>query len=103
MKRILITGANRGLGLEFTRRYLDRGEHVFAGCRSPETARHLGGMQAAYPIGGADTILQKTPYTFDVSVWELFWWAMEGASVHLLEPGGRRTRGPSWPRSRRAG
>jgi NAD(P)-dependent dehydrogenase (short-subunit alcohol dehydrogenase family) len=49
MKRILITGANRGLGLEFTRRYLDRGEHVFAGCRSPETARHLGGMQAAYP------------------------------------------------------
>jgi NAD(P)-dependent dehydrogenase (short-subunit alcohol dehydrogenase family) len=49
MKRILITGANRGLGLEFTRRYLDRGEHVFAGCRRPETARHLRGMQATYP------------------------------------------------------
>ena len=49
MKRILITGANRGLGLEFTRRYLDRGEHVFAGCRRPETARHLREMQATYP------------------------------------------------------
>ena len=36
-----------------------------------------------------DVILQKTPVTFDVSVWELMWWAMAGASVALLEPGGR--------------
>ena len=48
MKRILITGANRGLGLAFTRRYLERGEHVFAGCRRPDAARQLMGMQAAY-------------------------------------------------------
>src|SRR5690606_40928376 len=47
-------------------------------------------MQAEYPIGPGDVILQKTPYTFDVSVWELFWWAMEGATVHLLEPGGEK-------------
>jgi NAD(P)-dependent dehydrogenase (short-subunit alcohol dehydrogenase family) len=38
MQRVLITGANRGIGLEFTRHYLERGEQVFAGCRRPETA-----------------------------------------------------------------
>lgn len=47
-------------------------------------------MQRAYPIGPADVILQKTPTSFDVSVWELFWWAFVGARVCLLEPGGHR-------------
>ena len=47
-------------------------------------------MQHAYPIGEADVILQKTPYSFDVSVWELFWWALEGAKVSFLVPGGER-------------
>ncbi len=49
MQRILITGAGRGLGLEFTRRYLERGECVFAACRRPETARVLRELQAAHP------------------------------------------------------
>jgi amino acid adenylation domain-containing protein len=44
-------------------------------------------MQHAYPIGEADAVLQKTPIAFDVSVWELFWWMREGASVTLLGPG----------------
>jgi D-alanine--poly(phosphoribitol) ligase subunit 1 len=43
-------------------------------------------MQEAYPITSEDVILQKTPYTFDVSVWELFWWAFEGAAVCLPLP-----------------
>jgi len=43
-------------------------------------------MQRAYPIGEDDTILQKTPYYFDVSVWELFWWALEGARLCFLAP-----------------
>ncbi|MFE9926447.1 non-ribosomal peptide synthetase [Streptomyces sp. NPDC005774] len=47
-------------------------------------------MQRAYPIGAQDVLLQKTPIGFDVSVWELFWWTLAGASVHLLEPGGER-------------
>ncbi|HXO80443.1 MAG TPA: amino acid adenylation domain-containing protein [Mycobacterium sp.] len=47
-------------------------------------------MQRRYPIGSDDVILQKTSVTFDVSVWELLWWAMTGASVALLEPGGER-------------
>jgi len=48
MKRVLITGANRGLGLQFTRGYLERGDQVFAGCRRPETARQLQELQAAH-------------------------------------------------------
>lgn len=48
MKRILITGANRGIGLEFTRQYLDRGEKVFAACRNPKDAAALHGLQATH-------------------------------------------------------
>ncbi|PYG87829.1 fengycin family lipopeptide synthetase D/tyrocidine synthetase-3 [Ruminiclostridium sufflavum DSM 19573] len=47
----------------------------------------LNWMQKRYPVGKGDVILQKTPYTFDVSVWEQFWWALNGAAVHFLEPG----------------
>lgn len=47
-------------------------------------------MQQAYPIGAGDVILQKTPYSFDVSVWELFWWAMAGAKLCFLAPGGEK-------------
>jgi D-alanine--poly(phosphoribitol) ligase subunit 1 len=48
----------------------------------------LNWMQNAYPIGQGDVILQKTPYFFDVSVWELFWWAFYGAKLCFLVPGG---------------
>jgi len=44
-------------------------------------------MQKKYSIDSNDTILQKTTFTFDVSVWEMFWWAMQGAKVCFLEPG----------------
>jgi amino acid adenylation domain-containing protein len=47
-------------------------------------------MQKSYPISEADIIMQKTTYTFDVSVWELFWWSFAGASVCLLPPKGER-------------
>lgn len=47
-------------------------------------------MQRMYPIGVDDVILQKTPYSFDVSVWELFWWALQGARLCMLKPGGER-------------
>jgi surfactin family lipopeptide synthetase A len=47
-------------------------------------------MQQAYPIDESDVILQKTPYSFDVSVWELFWWAVQGATLCFLMPGGER-------------
>jgi amino acid adenylation domain-containing protein len=47
-------------------------------------------MQSQFPIGPGDVILQKTPVTFDVSVWELFWWAWTGAAVALPPPGAER-------------
>ncbi|MFJ1741062.1 amino acid adenylation domain-containing protein [Streptomyces microflavus] len=50
----------------------------------------LAWMQNRYPIGDDDVLLQKTPVSFDVSVWELFWWAVEGASLSLLPPGGQK-------------
>ncbi|MCP5105377.1 MAG: amino acid adenylation domain-containing protein, partial [bacterium] len=53
----------------------------------------LNWMQGAYPIGRDDTVLQKTTYTFDVSVWELFWWSFYGASVYLLGPGEEKDAG----------
>ncbi|MCT6778052.1 amino acid adenylation domain-containing protein [Streptomyces sp. CS7] len=50
----------------------------------------LAWMQRRYPIGADDVLLQKTPISFDVSVWELFWWAAEGASVALLPVDGEK-------------
>ena len=35
-------------------------------------------MQQAYGLGVGDTVLQKTPFSFDVSVWEFFWPLMSG-------------------------
>jgi amino acid adenylation domain-containing protein len=45
-------------------------------------------MQRLYPLGRADVVLQKTPYCFDVSVWEFLWTPMTGASLLMAEPGG---------------
>jgi surfactin family lipopeptide synthetase A len=47
-------------------------------------------MQSAYPIDTRDVLLQKTSFCFDVSVWELFWWALEGATLCLLMPRGEK-------------
>ncbi len=47
-------------------------------------------MQKKYPIDENSVILQKTTYTFDVSVWELIWWSFEGAKVCMLEPEGEK-------------
>ncbi len=44
-------------------------------------------MHEKYPLGSNDVILQKTPYTFDVSVWELFWWGMCGGCLAVSKPG----------------
>lgn len=41
MRRVLVTGASRGIGLEFVRQYLLRGDEVFAACRDPENADQL--------------------------------------------------------------
>jgi amino acid adenylation domain-containing protein/non-ribosomal peptide synthase protein (TIGR01720 family) len=47
-------------------------------------------MQQEYGLGGEDCVLQKTPYGFDVSVWEFFLGLMVGARVVMARPGGHR-------------
>ncbi|MEU1010710.1 amino acid adenylation domain-containing protein [Streptomyces sp. NPDC005890] len=47
-------------------------------------------MQEAYGLGADDRVLQKTPYSFDVSVWEFFWPLITGATMVLARPGGHR-------------
>jgi amino acid adenylation domain-containing protein/FkbH-like protein/non-ribosomal peptide synthase protein (TIGR01720 family) len=47
-------------------------------------------MQDAYQLTPADRVLQKTPYSFDVSVWEFFWALMTGAHLVVARPDGHR-------------
>jgi len=43
-------------------------------------------MQKEYQLGETDVVLQKTPYIFDVSVWELFWPHWVGATMVIATP-----------------
>ncbi len=47
-------------------------------------------MQERYGLTAADRVLQKTPYSFDVSVWEFFWPLVTGAKMVLALPGGHQ-------------
>jgi NAD(P)-dependent dehydrogenase (short-subunit alcohol dehydrogenase family) len=46
---ILITGANRGIGLALTEQYLNKGARVIATCRKPEAAKALQTLQKTHP------------------------------------------------------
>ena len=46
--QVLITGANRGIGLEFARQYAADGWSVLACCREPQTARELQALESAH-------------------------------------------------------
>jgi len=46
--------------------------------------------QATYGLKPDDRVLHKTPYTFDVSVWEFFWPLMVGACVVVARPEGHK-------------
>ncbi|WP_146229540.1 non-ribosomal peptide synthetase, partial [Pseudomonas soli] len=47
-------------------------------------------MQDAYQLGADDVVLQKTPFSFDVSVWEFLWPLQTGARLVMARPGGHR-------------
>ncbi|HGM5582825.1 TPA: amino acid adenylation domain-containing protein [Pseudomonas putida] len=49
--------------------------------------------QDAYGLGADDVVLQKTPFSFDVSVWEFFWPLQTGAQLVMARPGGHRDPG----------
>ncbi len=47
-------------------------------------------MQETYRLDSSDRVLQKTPASFDVSVWEFFWPLLTGARLVMALPGGHR-------------
>jgi amino acid adenylation domain-containing protein len=49
--------------------------------------------QSTFRLTADDTVLQKTPYTFDVALWELLWPLIAGARIFFLEPGAHRDPG----------
>ena len=53
-------------------------------------ANRLLWMQAEYGLSAADCVLQKTPFGFDVSVWEFFWPLMVGARLVMARPEGHK-------------
>ncbi len=50
----------------------------------------LAWMQRAYGLDQQDSVLQKTPFSFDVSVWEFFWPLQVGARLVMARPGGQK-------------
>ena len=58
--------------------------------RTAASCNRLLWMQDAYGLTAEDRVLQKTPYSFDVSVWEFFWPLLTGA--RLVLPGREATR-----------
>ncbi|MBM2593764.1 amino acid adenylation domain-containing protein, partial [Pseudomonas sp. BIS] len=61
-----------------------------AGNRHSALSNRLCWMQQAYGLGVGDTVLQKTPFSFDVSVWEFFWPLMSGARLVVAAPDDHR-------------
>ncbi|MEW6067031.1 MAG: amino acid adenylation domain-containing protein [Nitrospirota bacterium] len=47
-------------------------------------------MQDAYQLTSSDRVLQKTPFSFDASVWEFFWTLMFGACLVVSRPEGHK-------------
>jgi NAD(P)-dependent dehydrogenase (short-subunit alcohol dehydrogenase family) len=80
MPTVLITGANRGLGLEFARQYAAEGWQVHAACRSPEVAGDL--RQLANTIGDRFRIL--TINVMDTASVRAAAAALKGQSIDLL-------------------
>jgi len=50
-------------------------------------------MQQAYGLSERDAVLQKTPFSFDVSVWEFFWPLFAGATLVMARPEGHKDPG----------
>ncbi|MEB7885634.1 non-ribosomal peptide synthetase [Serratia fonticola] len=62
------------------------------GCMLSHAAivNRLRWMQDKYQLNATDKVLQKTPYSFDVSVWEFFWPLMSGATLVFATPEGHK-------------
>jgi non-ribosomal peptide synthetase component F len=56
-------------------------------CSHVGFANRIRWMQRAFPLTGADRVALKTPFTFDVAGWELFWPQYAGAQTVVVSPG----------------
>ncbi|MBU2708592.1 amino acid adenylation domain-containing protein [Zooshikella marina] len=59
-------------------------------CEHRGLVNRIEWMQKNYPLAADDRVLQKTPYVFDVSVWELLWANWYGAAIIMAEPDGHK-------------
>ena len=75
MKTVLITGANRGIGLEHTRAFVARGIRVFAAARSPDDADELNALAATHSgkitVLGYDAAHPESPALVKVAVGDM--------------------------------
>ncbi|MEQ1527954.1 MAG: amino acid adenylation domain-containing protein [Methylococcales bacterium] len=62
------------------------GQPKGAGVPHQGILNRLQWMQEQYSLDQMDRVLQKTPYSFDVSVWEFFWPLMTGAKLIVAKP-----------------
>ncbi|WP_341261984.1 amino acid adenylation domain-containing protein [Gordonia rubripertincta] len=83
--RLAPLGVDDALYTLFTSGSTGRPKGVTVSHRS--VLNRLAWMDAWYPVSGSDRLLQKTPVTFDVSVWELFWPLVSGVPLVIAEPG----------------
>ena len=79
MSSVLITGSNRGLGLEWARQYAQEGWRVYATCRHPEDAADLRKLAQSHP--------KVTLHRLDVTKVEdtrSLQWELEGQAIDIL-------------------
>ncbi len=62
------------------------GQPKGAGVSHQGILNRLQWMQTEYQLNNQDSVLQKTPYSFDVSVWEFFWTLATGARLVIAAP-----------------
>ena len=80
MSTLVVTGANRGIGLEFVRQYAEAGNRIHATCRNPETAQDL--QEIATVSEGRVTIHQLEMGDFEAI--DAFGAELEGIPVDVL-------------------
>jgi NAD(P)-dependent dehydrogenase (short-subunit alcohol dehydrogenase family) len=85
--KIVITGANRGIGLELARQYLARGDSVLAGVRTPDRAGELAALHepsnGRLRIHACDVALETSVRAFAAAVTEPVELLINNAGVRI--------------------